>query len=350
VLAAHRPRRDGHATPPGPCRRGSPPPGESSASYRRQAFYTDLGPGNYRFRVIASNNSGVWNEEGASLDFSIAPAYWQTSWFRALCGAVLIALLWALYLLRLHQVKRQFSMTLEARVNERTRIARELHDTLLQSFHGVLLRFQTVLELLPSRANEARQLLAATIDQAAEAITEGRDAVQGLRASVTETNDLSNAIRTLGEQLTAEEGTGRDVILRFEAQGAPRALHPIVRDEVVRIAGEAMRNSLRHAAAKQIEVQLRYDGSRLQLRVRDDGRGIDAAILRQGGREGHFGMHGMRERAVLIGGKLTVLSAADSGTEVELTIPALHAYAPSSAERPSAFTEKPNDLNQAVDS
>ena len=150
--------------------------------------------------------------------------------------------------------------------------------------------------------------------------------MQGLRSSTMETNDLAEAIRTLGEELAADEGDGKDVVLRVEAQGGPHDLHPIVRDEIVRIAGEALRNAFRHAAAKQIEVELRYDERDLRLRVRDDGKGIDPKVLSQGGREGHFGMHGMRERAKLIGGKLTVWSGLDSGTEVELSIPAAHAY------------------------
>jgi signal transduction histidine kinase len=119
------------------------------AGNRRQAFYTDLPPRNYRFRVTACNNSGVWNEAGTFLDFSVAPAYYQTTWFRLSCVAAFLALLWGLYQLRLRRVAQQFNMTLEARVNERTRIARELHDTLLQSFQGLLLRFQTVSNLLP---------------------------------------------------------------------------------------------------------------------------------------------------------------------------------------------------------
>jgi len=307
---------------------------------RRQAFYGDLRPGNYRFRVIASNNSGVWNKEGALLDFSIAPAYWQTNWFRALCVVAFIGLVLVLYRLRVRQLAHQFNVTLEARVNERTRIARELHDTLLQSFHGLLLRFQTVLELLPGRAGEAKQLLASTIDQAADAITEGRDAVQGLRSSTLETNDLAVAIRTIGEEIAADEGGEDPAILRVEVQGAARTLHPIVRDEIYRIAGEALRNAFRHADAKQIEVELTYDARRVRLRVRDDGKGIDPTVLSQGGREGHFGLSGMRERAKLIGGKLAVWSALDSGTEIELTVPASQAYATTSSSSGSRVAEQ----------
>src|SRR5207245_729092 len=153
--------------------------------------------------------------------------------------------------LRLRQVARQFNATLEARVSERTRIARELHDTLLQSFHGLLLRFQTVVELLPGRPAEAKKLLESTIDPAAGAITEGRDAVQGLRSSVAESNDLADAIQTLGEQLAADQEGEDRLTLGVEVQGVPRPLHPLVRDDVFRIAGEALRNAFRHADAKR---------------------------------------------------------------------------------------------------
>jgi signal transduction histidine kinase len=301
------------------------------AGTRRQAFYTDLPPGKYSFRVIAANRDGAWNESGAKLDFSIAPAYYQTDWFRGLCAILLLLLAWAGYQLRIRRLHRQFEMTLDARVAERTRIARDLHDTLLQSFHGLLLRFQTALDLLPDRSSEAKQVLASAIDQAAEAVTEGRDAVQGLRSSVTEMNDLAESIRALGEELAQQNSA--ETVLRLEVQGAARALHPVVRDEVFRIAGEALRNAFHHAAAKQIEVELRYDERQLRVRVRDDGKGIDPQVLRAEGPEGHFGLRGMRERAKLAGGKLAVWSGLDAGTEVELSIPAPHAYSSSSPPR-----------------
>ncbi len=301
------------------------------AGARRQAFYTDLPPGGYTFRVVAANSDGVWNETPATLDFSIAPAYFQTNWFRALCVVLFLTLLWMAYRLRVRHLQRRFEMTLDARVSERTRIARDLHDTLLQSFHGLLLRFQTAFNLLPDRPAESKQVLASAIDQAAEAITEGRDAVQGLRTSATETNDLVDSLRALGEDLANENSNVAS--LHIEVQGTPRALHPIVRDEVFRISGEALRNAFRHAAAKQIEVELHYDERQLRVRVRDDGKGIDPEVLRAEGREGHFGLRGMRERAGPAGGKLTVWSGLAAGTEVELSIPAPHAYSSSSPTR-----------------
>jgi signal transduction histidine kinase len=292
---------------------------------RRQAFYTDLRPGRYRFHVIACNNDGVWNEAGASLDFSVLPAYYQTAWFRTLCATAFLLLLWAVYQVRVRQLRRQFAIGLEARVNERTRIARDLHDTLLQSFHGVLLRFQTVFQLLPERADDAKERLGTAIDLAAEAITAGRDAVQGLRDSVIQGNDLAMAISTLGEALGKDSRNPRP-IFRVAVEGEARDLHPILRDETYRIAAEALRNAFRHAQARQIEVEIRYDNEQFRLRVRDDGKGIDPAVLAQQGREGHYGLPGMRERAKVMGAKLTVWSEVDAGTELELRLPASVAY------------------------
>jgi len=308
------------------------------AGNRRQAFYTDLPPRNYRFRVVACNNSGVWNETGASLDFSVAPAYYQATWFRLSCVAAFLALLWGLYQLRLRQLAREFNAGLEARVGERIRIARELHDTLLQSFHGLLLRFQTVSNLLP--AGEPKQKLDDAIDQAAQAITEGRDAVQGLRSSTTVTNDLACAITTLGQELAVGESNPNAAEFHVEVEGTTRDLHPILRDEVYRIAGEAVRNAFKHAQARRIEVEIRYDERRFRLRVRDDGKGIDPKLMNEDGRHGHYGLRGMRERAKLLGGKLAVWSELDSGTELELRIPASRAYETSPARRRSWLAEK----------
>ncbi|MGA8087467.1 MAG: two-component regulator propeller domain-containing protein [Terracidiphilus sp.] len=292
----------------------------------RQVQYSNLRPGPYRFRVIACNNSGVWNQVGDSLNFSIAPAYYQTNWFRALCVVLVLALVWAIYQLRLRQLHHDFALTLDARVGERTSIARDLHDTLLQSFHGLMLRFEIVSQLLPERPVEAKEQLDRTIERAAEAITEGRDAVQGLRASVVQTNDLARAINTLGEELANDPANHGSPAFRVTVEGEARELHPILRDEIYRIATEALRNAFHHARAQQIEVEIRYDNQQFRLRVRDDGKGIDPAVLSGHGREGHFGLPGMRERANAIGGKLVVWSELETGTELELRIPAEASY------------------------
>ena len=297
------------------------------AGNRRQSFYTNLPPRNYRFRVMACNNSGVWSEESTFLDFNIAPAYYQTTWFYISCVAAFLLLLAAVYQLRVRQVARQLNMRMEERVNERTRLARDLHDTLLQSFQGVLMKFHAVSYLLPHRADEAQKTLESVIEQGRQAIDEGRNAVQGLRSSTLVTNDLAPVLSTLGEELAADQTGQPCPDYRVIVEGAPRDLVPLVRDEVYRIAGEALRNAFRHAQAGHIGVEIQYDHRRLRLCVRDDGKGIDPKVLAGGGREGHFGLAGMQERAKLVGGKLAVFSRIDSGTEVELTIPASIAYA-----------------------
>jgi len=312
--------------------------GWRDAGSRRQAFYNDLPPGNYRFEVSASNGDNLWNEAGATMNVEVPPAFNQTTWFRSLCVAAFLALLFALYRLRLLYLTRQFNARLEGRVAERTRIARDLHDTLLQSFQGLLLRFQTAYALFDTRPTDAKDVLGSSIDQTAQAITEGREAVHGLRSSTVETSDLAQDITTLGEQLAGEASSVSSVGFNVEAEGTPRNLQPIARDEIYRIASEALRNAFRHAEAQRIEVEFRYDEQQLRVRVRDDGKGIDATFLTGEGRAGHFGLHGMHERAKLIGGNLTVWSAAESGTEIELIVPAARAYVASN--RGSWFSER----------
>ena len=295
-------------------------------SQQRLATYTNLDPGKYVFRVQGSNSDGVWNEEGASLTIIITPPWWDTTWFRAVWAISVLALLWGAYQLRLRRLHHQFETTLDARVSERTRIARDLHDTLLQSAHGLLLRFQTVSQLLPERPFEAKEKLDAAIDQTAEFITEARDEVQGLRESTVQGNELGPAVSTLGEELAAD-ANGQRPGFRVAVEGVARELHPILRDETYRIAAEALRNAFRHAHAHNVEVEIRYDDEQFRLRVRDDGRGMDPAVLSRQESEGHYGIPGMRERAALIGGKLTVWSEVDAGTEIELWVPSGTAYA-----------------------
>ena len=292
----------------------------------RQAVFTSLGPGRYRFRVIASNSEGLWNGAEAALSFTIAPAWWQMRSFWAAIGLLVAGGVWGGYRMRLRQLARRLDVRFEERLAERSRIARDLHDTLLQSFQGAILRFRAVAYMLPDRPTDARAALEDAIDQAREAIVEGRDAVQGLRSPAAAANDIAVAIATLAETLASDSGTQNPPVFHVGVEGTPRDLPPIVHDEVYRIAGEALRNAFHHARASRIEVEIRYDQRRFRLRVRDDGKGIDAAAA--GGRtyEGHFGMAGMHERAKLVGGTMSVWSELDSGTEAELTIPASVAY------------------------
>ncbi len=297
-----------------------------NARTHRTAHYTNMGPGEYSFRVLAANNFGIWSEQEASVRFLLQPYFYQTNWFRALCAAGMLMLLWGTYQFRVRQLAHQFNMTLEARVAERTRIARDLHDTLLQSFQALLLRFQAVIYMLPERPADARTTLEDAVEQASQAITEGRDAVGGLRTSTIEKDDLAVAIKTIGEELAAAEKHQTAIPFQVLVEGTPQNLHPILRDEVYRLAAEALRNAFRHAAARHVEVEIRYHEKYFRLRVRDDGKGIQPEVLRGDGRERHYGLHGMRERAKLAGGELTIWSEVDSGTEIELIIAASRAY------------------------
>jgi signal transduction histidine kinase len=298
------------------------------AGTRRQAYYSDLPPGQYRFQVSASNGDGVWNDSGAMLALTIAPAFYQTSWFRGAAIVMTLLLLWALYQLRMRQVAHEFDVRLRERVNERTRIARDLHDTLLQSFHGLLFRFQAASNMLPDRPIEAKKQFENAIDHAAQALTEGRDAVQNLR-SAAESEELADAITTLSRELATSDVNGGDTppIVGVAVEGTPRALHPVLRDDVHRIVGEALRNAFHHAHPRHIEVEIRYEEKQLRVRVRDDGSGIDLKALDPSRK--HFGLPGMRERATLIGGRLDVWSQAGIGTEVDLKVPGHAAYAAS---------------------
>jgi signal transduction histidine kinase len=218
----------------------------------------------------------------------------------------------------------QLTLRFEERLAERTRIARELHDTLLQSFQGLMLHFQTVNNLLP--AGKAKEALEKALDRADQAIVEGRDAIQNLRSSTTVTNELGEAMGALGQMFgAAGDGTSGSPALRVSMEGTPRALHPILRDDIYRIAREALRNAFLHAQASKIEADITYGARLLQLRIRDDGKGIDPKLL-EVGRDGHWGLRGMRERAEQIGATLDIWSEAGAGTEVDLRVPGSIAY------------------------
>jgi signal transduction histidine kinase len=307
---------------------------------RRQAFYSDLRPRDYRFRVIACNNDGIWNDIGASLNFSIAPAYYQTSWFRLLCGAVFFLSLWGLYRLRLRQLRQEFNIGLESRVLERTRIARDLHDTLLQSVQALLLRLQTVSNVLPVQPAEAKRRVDRAIEQASNAVTEGRDTLNELRACgpTAIDLDLDLAISNFAKELLSGLALNPAPELHVQVEGTPRSLNPVVRDEIYRVTTEAIRNAVRHANATRIEVEIRYDENHLHLRIGDNGAGIDLATLNHESKAGHWGLRGMRERAKLVGGELEVWSKVDVGTEIELNIPAASVYATPSARLRSIFS------------
>lgn len=300
------------------------------AGNRRQAFYNDLPPGDYRFRVMACNNSGVWNEAGTFLDFSVAPAYYQTVWFRVLAVAGFLLLLGALYQLRLRQVARQVHARMEERHAERERIARDLHDTLLQSVQGLILKFHAVATKM-RRDDPAYGVLEKTLDQADEVLAEGRDRIRNLRGSTAASAGLPAAFQRIVE----ETPQGGGVAFKTVVEGSVRELHPIIREESYCIGREALVNALTHSEGRNVEVEITYEPRQFRLRVRDDGRGIDPSIIEEG-RPDHWGLRGMRERAQRIGAQLNLWSRSETGTEVELTVPGATAYQVPGA-RPKRF-------------
>jgi len=309
------------------------------AGTRRQAFYTDLPPGKYSFRVIACNSEGFWNDSAAKLDFSVAPAYYQTNWFRAVCAAAFLALLWAAYQLRVRQLHREFNTAIEARVNERTRIARELHDTLLQSLQALLFQYQAARNLFAAGSERAMQVLDASLDRTEQAIAESRDAIRDIRSDIVAQNVLPELLTRAGSELAQSQADQDAPTFGLTVEGELRTLSPAIREETYRIALELLRNAFRHAKAHRIETEIRYDDDMLRLRIRDDGKGMDLNIL-QGDSSGHWGLRGVRERAQRIGAKLDVWSEAGAGAEFQLTVPAGLAYVGSGNSLPFRLLRK----------
>jgi signal transduction histidine kinase/ligand-binding sensor domain-containing protein len=301
----------------------------------QEAIYTNLSPGSYRFRVIACNSDGVWSDSGSSVQLTIVPEFYQTKWFLLLSVAIAGSLVWAAYQWHVGQMTDRLHMQFTERLSERTRIARELHDTLLQTFQGLILHFQTARDLLQSRPEEASQKLDIALESADRAMVEGRNAIYDIRSSTFADHDLAHTIGALGDELRANNyGKEDPATLSVVVEGTAKLLDPICRDDIYLIVREALRNSYRHAQAKNIEAEIAYGKRSLRVRIRDDGKGIDPKVLAQGGLAGHWGMTGMRERAKRIGGRLVVWSELGAGTEVELSIPAAVVYASSIPQAP----------------
>ena len=290
------------------------------AGARRQAFYTKLLPGHYVFPVIAANNDGVWNQTGASFAFEIPPTFVQSRWFALLCTLFVGLVLWAAYRLRLRQVTAAIQSRHEERIAERERIARELHDTLLQGFQGLVLHFQAILEGLPPGA-PARSQIGKALDRADQVLISGRDRVHQLRA--VDSADLADAFIALADT----SPTGSDTRLQVLVEGAARTLRPIVTEELDAIGQEAIVNAFRHARAETIKATLAYGRRAFTLLIIDNGVGMPPDVLAQGGRDGHFGLVGMRERAAKIQAKVSISSTPHAGAEIKVVVPARIAYA-----------------------
>jgi signal transduction histidine kinase len=274
-----------------------------------------VAPGSYSFRVRAFNEDGVMSTREARFNFEIEPRFVQTIWFKALCGVALAALLYLLYLYRLRIATKRVAARMTVRMAERERIARTLHDTFLQSVQALILRLDVVSAGLPE---EARNKLAPILDQANDTIVEGRDQVYELRTG--RVDNVESAAEEAGRQLRAEHPS---TTFGFAVGGARRKLRDTVAEEACEIAREALRNAFHHADAQHVEAHVIYEPEHFTLQISDDGKGMapDAESKQK-----HYGLTGMRERAVRAGGKLDIGPAPGGGVRVSFTVPSRTAY------------------------
>jgi signal transduction histidine kinase/ligand-binding sensor domain-containing protein len=288
---------------------------------RRVAYYNNLGPGDYRFNVEATNYRGDWSGPATTLDFSIAPTVPQSWWFKTLCVLLLLAACWMLYRQRMRNLAIQVAGRLEERTRERERIARELHDTVLQSVQGMILHVHAAAMRLP-QPEPARAMIEEALQQADDVLLEGRERVRDLRAGDADEQDLVAALSDAAERMRTPGGA----VLQVLVGGPPRKLHPLVYEEVMAIANEAIANAYLHAGAAKIEARLQFSSRELRVSVHDNGAGVPADVMAAGGRRGHWGICGMYERADRIKARLTLRSAPGTGTEWRLTLPGALAY------------------------
>ncbi|MET0232934.1 MAG: two-component regulator propeller domain-containing protein [Rhodanobacteraceae bacterium] len=288
---------------------------------RREAFYTDLPPGNYVFRVKASDLNGTFGAEDASVSFDVPPLFYQTRWFLALCAIGVALIAYGVFLIRLRQVAERLRQQMRVKSLERERIARDLHDTLLQDTQALVLQFQTVAEDMPA-GHPTRQLMERALDHADEILAEGRDTVLELRDPEAKSLNLHDALSQVGDDLSRTETCAYRAIV----EGQARRLAASVREEAYRIGREALINAFQHSHANNIELQVSYGAEALVVQVRDDGKGIDPTTIQMGKKPGHWGLTGMRERARELGGRIDIWSGSKPGTEIQLVVPAEIAY------------------------
>ncbi len=277
---------------------------------RRIAYYTNLPPGDYKFRVIASNNDGVWNQTGASLSLYLKPHFYQTYWFYVVCVLGVALLIWQIYRLRVRQVESRFGAVLA----ERNRIAREIHDNLAQEMLGISVQLELVTRTMAVSSEATKTHLDRARVLVRNCIAEARRYVWDLRSQALEKNDLPTALNEAARRLTAETSVQAQV----QVSGTFRPLNSSLEDNLLRIGQEAINNAVKHAQPERILINLKFDAKNVQLSIRDDGHGFDA---RTQNTDGRFGLVGMRERAEQIGGSLSIRSENGSGTEVVVTVP-----------------------------
>jgi len=287
---------------------------------RRQAYYTNLAPGRYRFEVTASNEDNLWNTKGAALEIEIPPTFVQSGWFKLLLVALGLLLLCSAYALRIRFLTQRMQERLQERLAERTRIARALHDTLLQSIQALLMSFDTHSRHLKEGTQE-RTRLDQTLNLAEQLLVEGRDQIMDLRASASP-DALELTLEHFGKGLAEHRSHAFDMAI----SGTPRPLRPKVHEEIYAIGREALFNASRYADAGRIELTLEFGAGAFIMRVRDNGRGMDESVAATGHRPGHWGLTGMCERAHAIGASLDIESKPGTGTQITVSVPGKTAY------------------------
>jgi signal transduction histidine kinase len=286
----------------------------------REVSYTHLPHGDYRFRVQACNNDGVWNEAGATLAFAILPNFWETPAFTGLVAACAAGLLLVAYRWRIRRVASALDRRFQERLSERMRVAHDLHDTLLQGMLSASMQLHVAVAELPdSQRGSTRLVRVAGLLN--EVIAAARNAVSRFRSEDTGASDLAEVLSQVHAGFDAPNGPS----FRAVTSGAIRELRAGVRDEVLSIAREAVLNGLRHAQATAIEVTMEYSPKTFRMLVADNGRGIASNVL-DSRPQGHWGLTGMRERADRLGARLVLRSREGAGTEVELTVSGSIAY------------------------
>ena len=304
-------------------------PGWQDVGHRTEAIYTHLRPGRYTFRVMASNGDGIWTPPVASLPFTVLPSSYQTWWFAGLCAAAALLLIWLVVTARLRSVSHAIRIREEGRADERVRIARELHDTLLQGVQGLLLAFHVAAEKVPAD-HESKRTLERALITADRIILEGRNRVSRLRSQHLSDSELQLAIKGIA----AELGGGSAIEFVLERLGGNQTLDTPIVEEILCIARESLTNAFRHSLGSRIVVELDYQRRQFRFSCRDNGRGFESGVWQTNATNGHWGLRGMAERAEKIGGKFSCVSSTQKGTDVQVSVPARRAYVRAKRFRP----------------
>ena len=289
-------------------------PAWQDAGTRRAAFYSDLKPGAYRFRVLSTDDEGNWLDAGSAVDVRVDPAWFQAAWFKVCCGLALALVAWLLVRLWMRRTENRLRLLVEGQLSERGRIARELHDTFLQTIYEMTLRFSILIKRLPE-TEPVRAALALELDRASDALAEGRDKVAALRTDPHADLSVCGPLASIGRELAQQY----DAEFVVHEQEGERRFSRAIQEEIVSLMREALTNAFRHSNARVVTLEVQSGKRSLKVRVRDNGIGVPSQTLASG-RPDHWGLLGMRERAAAIGGRLKISSGgATGGTVVEMT-------------------------------